>query len=113
MKKLTTLAATLLISTSVFANTQTVHSDKNFSTDSFTDKAAAYQAGFDYIDNLNGLSGSELKHKLLVISQTPVKGIKIDDSEVSIEEFAQNRGEIAYRAIINVDYHYSTYDNNN
>lgn len=55
MKKLTTLAATLLISSSVFAGTQVVHSDKSFSTDGFTNKAAAYEAGFNYVNQLKQL----------------------------------------------------------
>ncbi|WP_299669215.1 DUF3316 domain-containing protein, partial [uncultured Psychromonas sp.] len=69
MKKFTTLtavAATLLISSSAFAASQVVHSDKTFSTDAFTDKAAAYEAGFDYIDSLNTLPANELRQKLIV-----------------------------------------------
>ncbi|MEL0628877.1 DUF3316 domain-containing protein [Psychromonas aquatilis] len=111
MKTLTTLAATLLISTSAFAGTQIIHSDKNFNTEYFADKTAAYDAGFDYIDSLNDLSNSALKHKLAIITQNQVKDLNIDDSEVMIEEVAKKRGEVAYRAIINVDYHFSTYDN--
>ena len=108
MKKLTILAATLLISSSVFASSQVVHSDKNFSTDAFTDKAQAYEAGFNYLDSLKTLDDAELRQKLLVISQTPANNIKIDNSKVSIQEFAQKRGEVAYRAVVNVDYHFTT-----
>jgi len=113
MKKLTTLAATLLISTSVFANTQVMQSDKSFATDSFTDKSEAYQAGFDYLDSLKTLSDAQLKHKLLVSTRSPVTDISIEKSKVSVEEFAQNRGEIAYRAIIDVDYNYTTINSDN
>ena len=113
MKKLTILAATLLISSSVFASSQVVHSDKNFSTDAFTDKAQAYEAGFNYLDSLNTLGDAELRQKLLVISQTPANNIKIDNSKVSIQEFAQKRGEVAYRAVVNVDYHFTTLRTNN
>jgi len=108
MKKLTTLAATLLISSSVFANTQVVHSEKNFNTDSFANKEQAYDAGFDYLDNLKDLSDSELRQKLLLISQTPATNIKIDNSKVFVEEFSPTRGEIAYRAVVDVDYHFTT-----
>ena len=113
MKKLITIVGALLISSSVFAASQVVNSDKNFSTDAFTEKSQAYEAGFDYLDNLNSLSDVELTHKLLVISQSPVQDIKIDKSNVSIEEFAQTRGQIAYRAVINVDYHFTTLRTNN
>ncbi|MGJ8582131.1 MAG: DUF3316 domain-containing protein [Psychromonas sp.] len=113
MKKLTTLAATLLISTSVFASTQVVHSEKNFNTDSFSSKSEAYEAGFDYLDNLNDLSDAQLRQKLLVISQTPATNIEIDNSKVFIEEFSQDRGQVAYRAVVDVDYHFTTLKNDN
>ena len=113
MKKLTTLLATLLISSSVFASSQVVHSDKNFSTDAFTDKAQAYEAGFTYLDSLKTLSDAELRQKLIVISQTPARNIKIDGSKVSIQEFAQTRGQIAYRAVVDVDYHFTTLKTDN
>ncbi|WP_025565537.1 DUF3316 domain-containing protein [Psychromonas sp. SP041] len=113
MKKLITLAALLLISSSVFASLQVVHSDKNFSTEAFPNKSEAYEAGFTYLDNINNLSESELKHKLLVISQSTVHDVKINNSKVSIEEFAQARGEIVYRAVIDVDYQFTRLRNNN
>ena len=108
MKKLTTLAAALLISTGALASTQVIHSDKNFNTDAFTDKTQAYEAGFAYVDNLNDLSDAELRQKLLIISQTPANNIKIDNSKVSIQEYAQQRGEVVYRAVVDVDYHFTT-----
>lgn len=113
MKKLITIVGALLISSSVFAATQVVHSDKNFSTDSFVDKSEAYEAGFNYLDGLKGLTDTQLTHKLLVISQSPVQDIKIDKSNVSIQEFAQTRGQIAYRAVVNVDYHFTTLRSDN
>ena len=113
MKKLMTLAATLLISSSVFASSEVVHSDKHFNTEAFTDKAQAYEAGFTYLENLNTLSDAQLRQKLVVISQTPANNIKIDDSKVSIQEFAQTRGQIAYRAVVDVDYHFTTLKTDN
>jgi len=113
MKKLTTLAATLLISSSVFASSQVIHSDKNFTTEAFTDKSQAYEAGFSYLDNLNKLSDAQLRQKLILISETPAHDIKIDASKVSIQEFAQTRGEIAYRAVLDVDYHFTTLKSDN
>ncbi|MBB1274942.1 MULTISPECIES: DUF3316 domain-containing protein [Psychromonas] len=113
MKKLTTLAATLLISSSVFAGTQVVHSDKNFSTDAFTNKAAAYEAGFNYVNQLKQLPENKLRHELVLISTTPTKDLKIKDTRVSIEEFAQTRGQVEYRAIVNVDYNYKALRSDN
>jgi len=108
MKKLMTLVSALLISSSVFASSQVVHSDKNFNTDAFAGKSAAYEAGFAYLDNLNNLSETQLKHKLLVISQSAAHDVKINESKVSVEEFAEVRGQIAYRAVIDVDYQFTT-----
>ncbi|MDN2663214.1 DUF3316 domain-containing protein [Psychromonas sp. 14N.309.X.WAT.B.A12] len=113
MKKLTTLAAALLISTGALASTQVVHSEKNFNTDAFADKAQAYEAGFAYVDNLENLSDAQLRQKLLIITQSPANNIEIDNSKVSVQEFAQQRGEIVYRAVVDVDYHFSTIKSEN
>lgn len=113
MKKLTTLAAALLISTGALASTQVIHSEKNFNTDAFSDKSQAYEAGFDYLDNLKDLSDAQLRQKLLVISQTPATNIEIDNSKVFVEEFSQSRGQVAYRAVVDVDYHFTTLKNDN
>jgi len=93
---------------SYFITSQVVHSDKTFSTEAFTDKAAAYEAAFDYIDSLNKLAANELRQKLIVISETPANDIKIDNSKVTIQEFAQTRDLVAYRAVVDVDYHFTT-----
>lgn len=111
MKKLTTLiavASTLLISSTAFAATQVVHSDKMFTTDAFADKAAAYDAGFDYIDGLKKLPANELRHELTVISNSPAQDVTIDKSKVTIKEFAQTRDQVVYRAVVDVDYHFTT-----
>ena len=113
MKKLTVLAATLLISVTALAGTQTVYSEANLSTAGFSSKAAAYEAGFDYVDALEKASHSELRFKLAPIGENTVSNLKLDDTAVTIEEFSETRGEISYRAIVNVDYHFDARDNNN
>ncbi|UGA55706.1 DUF3316 domain-containing protein [Vibrio sp. VB16] len=113
MKKLTVLAATLLMSATAFAGTQTVYSETNLSTAGFASKAAAYEAGFDYVDALETATNSELHFKLAPIGENSVSNIQLDDAIVTIEEFSEARGEISYRAIVNVDYHFDARDNNN
>ncbi|MDV7106361.1 DUF3316 domain-containing protein [Vibrio sp. TH_r3] len=113
MKKLTVLAATALLSTTAFAGNHTVYSEANLQTDGFNSKAAAYQAGFDYSDALHTASGSELRFKLAPIGENVVSNITLDDTAVTIEEFSEARGEISYRAIVNVDYHFDARDSNN
>ena len=113
MKKLTILAATALLSTTAFAGNQTVYSEANLHTDGFNSKAAAYQAGFDYVEALHTASGSEVRFKQAPIGENVVSNITLDDTAVSIEEFSEARGEISYRAIVNVDYHFDARDSNN
>ncbi len=108
MKKLTVLAATILMSATAFAGTQSVYSETNLSTAGFASKAAAYEAGFDYVDALETASSSELQFKLAPIGEHSVSNIQLDDTIVTIEEFSKARGEISYRAIVNVDYHFDT-----
>jgi hypothetical protein len=112
MKKLTLLMTTLLLSTSVFASTQTVNEERHFQTNTFTEKSQAYTAGFDYLDSINNLSQKELRNKLVAINPSPVSDIKIDDAKVYVNEFAEDRGQIAYRAVVDVNYHYQAHESN-
>ncbi len=113
MKKLTVLATTLLLSATAFAGSQTTYSEKNIKTDGFATKAAAYEAGFDAADALADASKSELRFKLSPSTDKSITDIQIDDTQITIEEFAQAQGEIAYRAIVNVDYHFDSRFNSN
>lgn len=113
MKNLTILAATVLMSASAFAGNQTVYSETNLLTAGFESKAAAYEAGFDTVDALDTASYSELHFKLAPIGESKVTNLKIDDTVVNIEEFSEARGEISYRAIVNVDYHFDSREGRN
>ena len=100
---------TLLLSTSVFASTQTVNEERHFQTDSFTQKSQAYTAGFDYLESINGMSQKDLRNKLVAINPSPTDDIKIDDAKVYVHEYAENRDQIAYRAVVDVNYHYTAH----
>lgn len=106
MKKLIALTAGLLVASSAFASTQTSYSATSVTSPSFETKAAAFEAGYDIADSLYSLSEHELRHELPVASYNDVKNISVDDTKVVVEEFAVNRGEILYRAVVDVDYHF-------
>ncbi|WP_375749119.1 DUF3316 domain-containing protein [Vibrio sp. HN007] len=113
MKKVITFAAAALLTSSVFAGTHTAHSSTHFSTDSFASKAEAYDAGFGLVDQISDMNESQLRNKLTFVGGSGVRNIKVGDTEVTIEEFAETRGQIAYRAIVNVDYSYTAHESNN
>ncbi|MBW3696908.1 DUF3316 domain-containing protein [Vibrio sp. T187] len=106
MKKLTILAATLLISSTAFAGNQTSYNSTSQTTGTFATKAEAYDAGFNYVDSLANATNAQLNFQLLPVSANPISKITVDNTQVTIEEFAKTRGEIAYRAVVNVDYHF-------
>jgi hypothetical protein len=52
------------------------------------------------------MTKSQLLYKLPTYASNRVRDIAIDDTQVSVEEFAVTRGEIQYRAVVDVDYHF-------
>jgi len=101
-----TVAAGLLLSTSAFASNVTLHNDTTVATSSFATKAEALVAGLSVAQNLSDMSQTELRFQLPVNAYQNVNNISIDNTEVKVEEFALVRGEVQYRAIVDVDYHF-------
>ncbi len=110
MKKLIITAAGLLLTTSAFAS-NTIDSNATFKTDAYQSKAEAYQAGFELADSFKAMNQGELKFQLPVQSYSRVSNIGINDSEVTIQEFANNSGNIEYHAIVDLDYQFDSKDN--
>ena len=111
MKKLMTIAAGLLLTSSAFANTVTLHKSTNLSTADYATKSEALNAGYDIADGLTNISQNELRHEFTLFSNTPVRNITIDQTEIQTEEFALARDDIQYRAIVKVTYHFDAQDN--
>ncbi|RKF22179.1 DUF3316 domain-containing protein [Alginatibacterium sediminis] len=109
MKKLIVIAATILLSGSALATT--VNASKAVLTQGYTSQAQAYEAGFDVIDQYQELSAVELS-KALNMNMLGVDQYSFEyaGAEVKIEEFAQVRDELQYRAVVDVNYQY---DNDN
>ncbi|MDN3680313.1 DUF3316 domain-containing protein [Vibrio tapetis subsp. quintayensis] len=98
-KLLTAIIATVALSSSAFAASNISHT--HLTTDSFGSKNQAYEAGFDLANSLGDLSSNELSMDFRVSN---AKNISVDDYEVSIEEFAVDRDNIEYRAVVDVKY---------
>ena len=110
MKKLITVAAALLFTSAAFANNVTVYQDTKLVSPLYDTKAEAFNAGFDIADNLDNFSQKELRNKFFIISQNFATNIKVTDKVVKTQEFAKNRGNVQYRAIVKVNYKFKTID---
>ncbi len=113
MKNLIVTAAGLLLTTSAFASTMTVDSSATFNTDAYSTKAEAYQAGFDLADSFTTMNQGELKFQLPVSSYTRVTNVDINDSQVTVNEFATASGDVQYSAVVDLDYQFNAKDSTN
>lgn len=106
MKTLLTLTAGLLVASSAFASVQTSYNETSIFTQTFETKADAFNAGFDVTDSLSAMSQHQLRSELPLFADNAVRNIEIDATEVTVEEFAVARGDVQYRAIVDVNYHF-------
>ena len=113
MKKLITLAAGIMLTSSAFANTVTLNKNTSFSTETYATKAEAVNAGFDIVDNLTTLSSNELRKELNVYSNGTARHVTLGNTKVKTQEFALNRDETQYRAIVKVNYSFDTQRDDN
>lgn len=113
MKKLI-LLSTLILSSSVLASTQTTQSHRSLATGEYQSKQMAYEAGFKLMEEVRAMDASELKRTLPIHqSNVLLPSIKVEDMTVTVEEFASERGQVAYKALVNVDYEYQYRESNN
>ncbi|MGF1754876.1 DUF3316 domain-containing protein [Vibrio makurazakiensis] len=110
MKKLIAIACGLLVAFSVTAASRnTIHSNSTMVTESFSSKQDAMDAGFNMYESLETASDSELRWKLNKTNSDVVSGsMTLDNARVKIEENIVSRDNIEYRAIVDVDYHYTS-----
>lgn len=105
MKKFITAALITVISSTAFAGTMSSHS--TIKTEGYQDKAQAYEAGYNLADTLSEKSSHQLGYELNVVDGS---NVSLTDVEFSVEEFAKARGEIEYRAVLDVEYSYDRDD---
>ncbi|MFM2587055.1 DUF3316 domain-containing protein [Vibrio sp. TBV020] len=113
MKKVVLLAS-MIMSASVFASTNTETSNTSFITDAYSTKQQAYDAAFDLMDEMKAMSNAELKTALPISENNIVyPSLKIDEMTVQVEEFANNQGDIQYKAVLDIDYQYKYRESGN
>ena len=111
MKKVTVLAATMLLSSTVFASNQLNSSATSITTEGYATQEQALNAGYTLMDEINEMSSSQLTNKLPISATTVIyDSVKVKDVELHIEAFSKKRGEVQYRAIVDVDYQYESKD---
>ena len=110
-KRIAITLSTLLLSTSVFASTVNIDKTTNFETKTYQTKASAYEAGFELVDNLSQMNANQLRQKLPTFTDQFVRKVGIDNTKVTVTEFAINRDQINYSAVVKVDYHYDAEEN--
>ncbi|WCE30246.1 DUF3316 domain-containing protein [Vibrio sp. SCSIO 43137] len=114
MKKLIAITAGCLITFGAFAGSiETIHRDASLTTDTFSSKSEALNAGFNMYESLESASNRQLKDKLPTFADDITGGISIDSAKVRVEEIPLSRGDVRYRAVVDVNYQYETYGNDN
>ncbi len=112
MKKIIIFATALVASATVFAGTYTSISNTSLKTEAFATQEQAYNAGFDLVDQLRQMKPNELAKKLPVFEPSlKSQSVKLKDLEVHVEPFSKVRGQVEYRAIIDVNYQYQYSEN--
>lgn len=125
MKKLISallLSASLsILSAPVFADAQYSagnhilrNNERAIATEVTSTKQAAYKNGYAKLLSIKEKSGSELKKELRVWVNDPRlnKSLHLDDVFVTVTEFVEQNGNIAYQGIVNVEYHYQEINRN-
>lgn len=112
MKKLTIAMLAVIMTGSAFASTETFYNETHLWTDSYTSRAQAFEAGFDLLDQLKVQPSHKLTMALPVV-ETSARHLTIDSGEVTVEEFADSRDTVRYRAVVDVNYHYRAHVSDN
>jgi archaellum component FlaG (FlaF/FlaG flagellin family) len=113
MKKIIFLAS-LIMSASVFATTNSVTSHTSLATDAYTNKQQAYDAAFDLVDELKAMNSTQLETTLPISENNVITpSIKLNDITVSIDQFARSPNDIQYQATLDIDYQYKFRESGN
>ncbi|MDB1124949.1 DUF3316 domain-containing protein [Vibrio algarum] len=112
MTKLIAVTAGLLVASSAFASVHTTYNETSVTTSTYLTKAEAYDAGFDIAESLQSMTQSQLRSELPSFTQSRVRNIALEGTEVKVEEIAANRGDIQYRAVVDIDYRFDAKERN-
>jgi hypothetical protein len=96
------------------ANYTMQSSIKTLRSEPTSSRDAAYQQGYDIMNNLHGKSPTELRNILkLSLKGLDTKSVMIEDKEVTVKEFSKKPNVFEYQALVNVKYHYRQYQSHN
>jgi len=94
MKKLITITAGILLSSSVLANTTALDRNANIDPTGSATKAKAMNARFDNVDDLSTLSKNELRKEQPVLTSGVRRNLSVNDAEEKTQKSALNRSKI-------------------
>jgi len=57
------------------------------------------------------MNASELCKELPTYTDQFVRNVGVDNTKVTTKEFAKTRGQINYAAVVDVNYHYQSFEN--
>ena len=96
------------------ANYSLITKTTTLTSEPTTSRNAAYQQGYEVMDNLHGKSSQALI-KILKTSliDLDVQSVMVVDKEVTVKEFSKQPNVIKYQALVDVKYHYRIYESDN
>ncbi|MCK6264534.1 DUF3316 domain-containing protein [Vibrio sp. ZSDE26] len=114
MKNAILFTIAMMVSSTTFAGVNTRTSEASLKTGAYATPEQAYSAGYDLMDQFNEMPTNQLL-KELPINENNVQypSVKVTGSKVTVEEFSKKRGEIQYRAVVEVDYQYKYRESRN
>ena len=104
------LSASAFASSSIAGDYSLHHNNKTIKTATVDSKAAAYNLGFEKLNQLKSESASELSRDLAapVSSFKEVNSVALDDGAyITIQESMNAQGNVVYNGLVNVSYSYS------
>lgn len=104
MKKAILIASALLVSSTAFA--ATVSSKTEIELDGYQNQTQAYEAGFAELVEYQAMDNHELAYALKVSSKADSGSVSINDTEIRVEQFATQLGEIQYRPVVEISFSY-------
>ncbi|PSW20615.1 DUF3316 domain-containing protein [Photobacterium sanctipauli] len=115
MNKLLVAAIVLSFSSASYGFTRNMNSESTHITAGVSDsREAAYQQGQALSKSLQSESPRKLKRTLGIYEYgLKTNTIKVNESNIEVDEFSTVSGDVKYRAIVNVNYSYDKYESDN
>ena len=115
MKKLLITAICIGLSSPALAFTRdTNFESQNINAGISDTREGAYRQGQEFAKDLKYASPRNLKRTLGIYEYgLKTNTIKVNDSQIEIDEFSTASGDIKYRAVVSVDYSYDKFESDN